>query len=65
MVAHLGLPTHELLYEEISNIIAEIVSAWEQAKWYKELAIHSKRFFTLIQITTKLWFSLEKWLFWF
>ena len=27
MVAHLGLRTNELLYEEIGNIIAEILSA--------------------------------------
>ena len=27
MVAHLGLRTHELLYEEIGNIIADILTA--------------------------------------
>ena len=34
MVAHLGLRTHELLYEEIGNIIAEILTVWEKAKCY-------------------------------
>ena len=49
MVAHLGLCTHELLYEEIGNIIAEILSAWEEAECYNEVVNHSQRTFTLIQ----------------
>ena len=28
MVAHLGLRTHELLYREVGNIIAETLSAF-------------------------------------
>ena len=39
--------THELLHEEIRNIIAEIL---ENAECYKEVANHSKRIFTLVQI---------------
>ena len=31
MVAHLGFRTTELLYEEIGNIIAEILLDWEKA----------------------------------
>ena len=50
MVAHLGLRTHELIYEEIGHIIAEIVSAWGKAEGYEEVANHSQRIFTLIQI---------------
>ena len=42
MVAHLGLRTHELLYEEINTIIAEILSAWEKVEYYEEVASHSK-----------------------
>ena len=49
MVAHLVLRTHVLLYEEIGNIIAEIVSAWEKVECYEEVANHSQRIFTLIQ----------------
>ena len=49
MVAHLGLRTNELLYEEIGHIFAEILSAWEKAKCYEEVANHSKRIFTLLQ----------------
>ena len=41
MVAHLGLRTHELLYEEIGNINAEILSAWEKAECCQEVANHS------------------------
>ena len=41
MVAHLGLRTHELIYEEIGNIIAEILSAWKKAECYEEVAYHS------------------------
>ena len=37
MVAHLGLRTNELLYEEIVNIIGEIVSVWEKAEYYQPL----------------------------
>ena len=48
MVAHLGLRTHELLYEEIGNIIADILSASEKAKCYEEVASHSQRIFTFI-----------------
>ena len=33
MVAYLGLRTYELIYEEIGNSIAEILSAWEKAEW--------------------------------
>ena len=39
MVAHLGLRTHELLYEDIVNFNGEILSAWEKEE---ELANHSK-----------------------
>ena len=31
MVANLGLRTHVLIYEEIGNIIAEILAVWEKA----------------------------------
>ena len=34
MVAQLRLRTHELLYEEIGNLIAEILSAWQKAECY-------------------------------
>ena len=40
-VAYLGLRTHELLYEEIGNIIAEILTAWGKAECYEEVANHS------------------------
>ena len=50
MVAQLGLLTHELLYEEIGNIIAEILSPSKKAK--KEN--HSKSIFPLIQ-NNNLW----------
>ena len=49
MVAYLGLRTHELLYEEIGNIIDDIFSACEKAECYEEIANHSQRIFTLIQ----------------
>ena len=49
MVAHLGLRTHELIYEEIGNSIATNLSASEKAKCCEEIANHSKRIFTLIQ----------------
>ena len=52
MVAQLGVRTHELLYEEIGNIIAGILSAWEKAKCYEEVANHSQHFFHL---TKNLW----------
>ena len=41
--------THELLYEEIGNIIAEMLSASEKAECYEKVANHSQRTFTLIQ----------------
>mgnify|MGYP001482626826 FL=1 len=41
MVAHLGLRTHELPYEEIGNIIAEILSAGQKEECYEEVAIYS------------------------
>ena len=47
MVAHLGLRTHELIYEEIGSIIAEMLTAWE--KCYEEVANHSQRIYTLIK----------------
>ena len=34
MVAHLGLRTYELFFEEIGNIIVEIFSAWKKAECY-------------------------------
>ena len=46
MVPHLLMRTHEQLYEEIGNIIAEIISAWEKAE---EVANHSQRIYTLIK----------------
>ena len=49
MVAHLGLRTHELLYEEIGTIIAEILSSWKKTECYLEVGSHNKRIFTLIQ----------------
>ena len=41
MVAHLGLRNHDLLYDGIGNIMAEILSAWEKAKCYEEVDNHS------------------------
>ena len=35
MVAHLGLRNQELLYEEIGNSIAEILSAREKSECYE------------------------------
>ena len=49
MVAHLGLRTHNLLCEEISHIIAEILSAWQKGEYYEKVDNHSERNFTLIQ----------------
>ena len=49
MVAHSGLRIHELLYEEIGNIIAEILSAYEKAECYKGVAIRSERILTVIK----------------
>ena len=49
MVAHLGLRTHELLYEEIGNIIAETLSAWEKAECYEEVDNHSQSIFAFIK----------------
>ena len=34
---------------EIVNSLAEILSAWEKAEWYEEVANYSQRIFTLIQ----------------
>ena len=33
-------------YEEIGNIIAYILSAWEKAKFYEEVANHSKSIYS-------------------
>ena len=41
MVPHLVLRTHELLYEEIDNIMSEILSDWEKAENYEEVANHA------------------------
>ena len=49
MVAQLGVRPHKLLYEEIGNIIAGILSSSEQAEGYVEVTNHSQRIFTLIQ----------------
>ena len=49
MVAHLGLRTHELPYEEIGIIIAEILSAGQKEECYEEVAIYSQRIFILVQ----------------
>ena len=54
MIAHLKLRTHKLLYEEVGNIIAEILSAWEKAESYEEEANHSQSSFTFIQ-NNSLW----------
>ena len=42
MGAHLGLRTHELLYEEIGNIMAKIVSAEEKADCLRFLLLQFK-----------------------
>ena len=42
MVVHLGLRTYDLPYEEIGNIITEILPAWEKAE---KVANHSQRIF--------------------
>ena len=41
MVAHLGLRTHDLLYEEIGNIIAKLFFKPKNAECYEEVANHS------------------------
>ena len=46
MVTNSGLRTYELLYEEIGNSIAEILSAWVKAECHEEVADHSQRIFT-------------------
>ena len=38
-----------MIYEEISKIIAKMLSAWKKAECYDEVANHSQRIFTLIQ----------------
>ena len=43
MVAYLGLGTQELPYEEIGNIIVEILLAWEKAQCYEEVTNHCQR----------------------
>ena len=50
MVAHLGLRTHELFYEEIGNNIAEILLAREKTECCEEVENHSWCIFTFIQI---------------
>ena len=57
MVAHLGLRTHKLLYEDIDlgDIIAEICSAWEKAECHEEVANQSQR--TYFYLYWKLKFS--------
>ena len=37
------------LYEEIGNIIAEILSPWEKAEDFKEVGNHSQRIFTSVR----------------
>ena len=54
MIAHLRLRTDKFLYEEVGNIIAEILSAWEKAESYEEEANHSQSSFTFIQ-NNSLW----------
>ena len=49
MVSHLELRTHELLYKEVGNYIAEILFAWEKTDCYEEVANHSQHIFTSIQ----------------
>ena len=46
MVDHFGLRTHELIHEEIGNIIAGILSAREKAEGSEEIANYSQRMFT-------------------
>ena len=63
MVARSGLRTHELLYEEIGIIIAEILS--EKAERYEKVANISQRIFILIQNNSyriKNW-KIEKYIF--
>ena len=60
MVANLGLRTNEQLYEEIGKIIAEILSTWEKAEWFDEVANHSQRIFTFIK-DIYIFFSLHLW----
>ena len=50
MVPHLGLRTHEIFYEKIGNIIAEILSVRGKAECYEEVANQFQRNFTLIII---------------
>ena len=50
MVIHLGLRIHEILVQEIGNIIFEILSAREKAECYEEVGNHSQRFFFLNMI---------------
>ena len=50
MVAHLGLRTHELPFEVIGNIIAEVLAVWEKEVCYEEVANHYQHIFTLIQM---------------
>ena len=40
MVDHLGLRIHELPCEAIDNTVAEMLSAWEKAECYEEVANH-------------------------
>ena len=60
MIAHLGLSTHELLYDEIGNNIAKVLSAWEKSESYEEVANHSQCIFTLIQ-NNNFWGFLQLW----
>ena len=48
LVAHLGLRTHTLLFEEIVNIMTKFHHP-EKAQCYEEVANHSQRIITLIQ----------------
>ena len=61
MVANLGLRIHELLHEKIDNIIAETLSAWEQAECYEAVVNHFQRIFTLMQDILFLGFSYIFW----
>ena len=49
MVAYLGLRTHELLFEEIGNIIDEVLSVYKKAECYEEVANYYQRILNLIQ----------------
>ena len=60
MVVHLGLRPHELLYEEIRNIIAEILSGKEKPECYKEVVNHSQLIFTLLQNDIFLFYYIYK-----